>query len=303
MVMIAIWGAAGCGSVSSLQDAAPPVVDAAPIDGGPAMATCDPLAPFGAPVALAGLEGSGLDKLAPRISADELDVYFGGKLTGGTDFDLYTAHRTGLDQPFAVPVILAGASSSNDDFDPAVSPDGKSLWFSTSNRLTVATRSALDGEFTSPEIAAVQGPSTGALDAQPFITADDSELWFTSSRDPNLGDLDVWHAARAGAGFAAPVVEAALSSSVADYFPTLTPDRRTIYVSSRRTGTGVQGGFDVWRSHRNSVDQPFPAPVTVDELNTANDDFVAGLSADGCRIYGVSNSATTNFVFVATRRP
>jgi hypothetical protein len=64
----------------------------------------------------------------------------------------------------------------------------------------------------------------------------------------------------------------------------------------------VKGQFDIWTSHRNVVDDGFPPPTPVDELNTASSDYVGWLSADNCRIYGVSNAEGPNHFFIATRQ-
>jgi len=80
-------------------------------------------------------------------------------------------------------------------------------------------------------------------------------------------------------------------------------DRLTIYLASNRTGSQ---GFDIWRSHRSSIQDGFPTPTKVDELETAGNDFPTWISPDNCRIYLLSDVAAgpLNYdVYVATHQP
>lgn len=164
----------------------------------------------------------------------------------------------------------------------------------------MATRGSVLAEFGLPGLAAnVNASDLSQSDAQPFVTADGSELWFGSSRTPTMGGYDLWRAPRSGAGFGTPVRVAELGSSAHDWFPTPSADRLTIYISSNRTGPGTRGGFDVWRARRTTVNDGFAAPTLVEELSTAGDDRATWLSADGCRMYGGVNGD----IFVATRAP
>ena len=98
----------GCGAVSSSPDAGTSPADV------PRM--CDPTAKFGAPVPLPEL--AKVNAGAPRLSSDELTIYFHAD---GGQVDLWSAHRTSLTEPFGPPTLLAGQNSPSNDFDPAVS--------------------------------------------------------------------------------------------------------------------------------------------------------------------------------------
>ena len=294
--------AVGCGNVTPANTTDAPIST----DGA---STCDPAARFGVPTPVMGLEATGLEPADPQLSSDELAIYFGGHLAG-KDYNLYVAHRNSLAAAFGIPNTLVAENSATADDNPSVSSDGLTLWFA-SNRIAnqpyhlyVATRSSVLADFGSPGLAAtVNAADVTATDAQPFITTDNKELWFVSSRLPNVGGLDIWHAGSVSTGFAPPSPEAELSSQASDYYPTLSADRLTIYFASTRSASGVKGGFDIWSSHRSTVSDGFPAPTLVDELNTTGDDHVTWLSADNCRIYGTSTNSGSNQLFVAERRP
>jgi len=81
---------------------------------------------------------------------------------------------------------------------------------------------------------------------------------------------------------------------------TLSSDELEIYFSSDHDGT-----FDVWRSTRSAIDQPWPRGQRVDELSTPDRDFEPDLSFDGLTMHLASDrpigGASDFRVFVARR--
>src|SRR5215510_9274688 len=106
-----LWSALGCGQVGSSPDARRSPADTSVA--GPQM--CDPFAKFGAPVPIAEL--ATVNAGAPRLSSDELTIYFHAY---GDQVDLWSTHRPSLTEPFGPPTSLAGQNSPSADFDPAV---------------------------------------------------------------------------------------------------------------------------------------------------------------------------------------
>lgn len=279
----------GCGAVnpSGAVDAAAPG-DAAPSD---APALCDPTARFGAPTLVAGLSGIGLAYVGPRLSADELTVYFASNLPS-SDANIYTATRPSRNDPFGAPKLMDAQNSSSSDFDPAISPDGLDLWFSSnrianqSQHLYVATRGSTFAAFGQPGLADnVNAADTNAVDFFPFVTADGNELWFASTRNTGSNSSDLWRAVKTGQSFGQPAPVGELNTLSSEYCPTLSADRLTVYFSSNRTGASAA----IWVSHRTSADDGFRTPAPVDELNAAGFGFVSWISSDNCRIYGTAN--------------
>ena len=298
----------GCGGVNNSSidagtardtGAAPPVDAAAPL-------LCDPGAKFGPPMPIPGLEA--IDAIPARLSPDELTLY---SSSSQANSDIWVAHRSTRTGAFGPPTFLTAENSASSDGNEAVSSDGLTLWFQ-SNRvanqgyhLYVATRASTLVEFGTPGLAAtVNAADPTQNDGQPFVTADGSELWFSSDRTGGLGSADIWVAKWTGNGFGPPTPVPELNSSVEDWFPTLSADRLTIYFGSLRTGPGTKGSFDIWTSHRSTVNDGFPAPTLVDELNTSSAETPTFLSADNCRLYGgLLNSSGAFRLFVATRQP
>jgi len=296
-----LWITVGCGGVTSSTETPvdAPAMDT-PVD---APRMCDPLAKFGAPMPIPGL--AMVDGGTARLSPDELTIYF----SSTNPAELWVAHRSALAEAFGTPALIAAQNSSSGEFDPTVSSDGLTLWFSSNrvanegNHLYVATRASMLAEFGVPGVAAtVNATDTKQIDGQPFLTADGTELWFVSSR-AGLGVYHIWHAARTSGGFTTPAIVPELNSSSEDWLPTLSADRLTVYFASTRPAAGTKGGFETWRSHRSTVNDGFREPTLVDELNTAGDEGVTWLSADNCRVYGASSVTGLYRLYVATRQP
>jgi Tol biopolymer transport system component len=159
-------------------------------------------------------------------------------------------------------------------------------------QIYVATRANLLTEFGSPGLA--MGIDAAGNSAQPFLTTDNKELWFASDRS---GNYDIWSARATPSGFLAPVAASSLNSDATDFVPRMSADGLTIYLSSERAGG--RGGFDVLRAHRSTINDGFPTPTAVTELNTAGNDFVSWISPDNCRAYGQSQGVSS----IATRQP
>lgn len=302
--------ASGCGSVTARSG-----VDAAPgSDGtsGPptdAIAACDPLAPFGAPRPIVIPSTAGMLKHRPRLSPDELTLYFSGRMPGQDD-NLYVTTRASLGDGFAAPTPLSALNTTSNDGDPSISSDGLTFLFSSDRvanqpfHIYVATRTSTLATFGSPAIASGITSGDGTVDdAQPFETADGKEVWFVSKRAPNLGAFDVWRAVASPSGFTQPVPVAEVNSDANDVVPMLSADRLTFYVETTRNVADAKGGGDIFRSHRQSVDDGFPPLTLVPELSSAKDDSPSWLSPDSCRIYLTQDDGVTDDLYVATRQP
>ncbi len=242
------------------------------------------------------------------MPADERSVYF-ADFNGG----LSAAHRDSITESFEPPNLLPVVNSNPSfGFEPAVSADQRELWFASRDaaglsHLYVATRMTTSDDFTSPVLDSNVN-AAGFGDESPFLTADGQQLWFSSSRPPArlLSWRSIWHVTREGRSFTTPRLEAAFTGSDTVSFsnPVLSADRRTIYLN--RSDAAQRLG-QVWRSHRATGAEAFPAPAPVNELASGSDNIVPGwLSADNCRLYltvlNVSNTYVAG-IYVAVRHP
>ena len=93
--------------------------------------------------------------------------------------------------------------------------------------------------------------------------------------------------------WSAPVnLGAVINSAFNEQGPTLSRNRLSLYFASNRPDATAIGGGDIWVSQRNSVDQPWGAPVNLGAVvNSPGDEAGMNLSRDG------------HWLFFMSRRP
>jgi WD40-like Beta Propeller Repeat len=276
----------GCGSVVAVNDATR--ADDASFDGQTAVDArlgCDPLAPFGAKMAIgvsAKLTSS------PRLSADELTLY---STFGATDvFDIYSTVRRDRSTAFDGIDPFVSLNTGAIEGNPTVSTDGLKIWFDSdrvapNQHIYFAERASTEMEFGN--VVSFSIANSALTEGQPNIRADGKELFFISDRRSSTG-FDIWYTVDKGSGFESPR-DAEINSVAVEWFPTISADGLTLYFSSNRLGTQ-----DIFRSQRLTLNSRFASPMLVEELSSLRDDYVGAISADGCRIYG--NDGVSFFV-------
>jgi hypothetical protein len=293
--------AGGDGASSQIPadaDAASADVDAGPVT----PPRCDVAKPFGAPTRIAGTDGAVL-QATPRVSADELTIYFTTRDAGSGHTRLAKISRASASAAFGPMTLLDAQNSDADDNDPAPAFDHLSIWFQSTRGgsvdLFVATRPTVNDPFGAPSL--VPNVNTGDTDAHAYFRqGGGGELWLVSNR--NGDDFDVFVARKQGASFDAPTVVAELSSSSDDFQPQISEDGLTALLASNRPG-GL-GQSDLWFATRASTSMPFGAPTPLTELNSADTDQAGWLSADRCRIYFSSTRGTDHDqLYFAERAP
>jgi hypothetical protein len=262
------WADAGAGTGS---DAAPP---------------CDTSKPFGALVALAELNTEA-DDWAEHLSADELTIAFASKRgTDGGAAELWIAGRGARTAPFDPPIRVSFAGLGVNTWDPALSPDGLTLYFVSDpnaiDAIYVATRSDTSAAFGTP--TPVSALDTAGSIYDPCVTLDGAEMWLTSNR-ADAGTRDIYRSTITPQGFGVPVAETEVNSGTSEQKPGLTADRLTLFWASVRGDGGAKADYDIWAARRTSVSAPFGELAPVDELNSASNDLTGWVSADGCRLY------------------
>jgi hypothetical protein len=286
--------------------------DAAGVDADAAvLPPCDLAQPFGAPTPISELN-TGTEEATPRLTPDELTVYFqqialpdAGVIDGGGGYDLLVATRATRTATFGAPVPLSTINTPSDEYDPTVTGDNLTLFFSrnsmaTSNDIWTATRSSTVGNFANATELSI---NTVGYDQHPYTSADGLTLYFASDRSGTSQDL--FKATRtAMSQFAVDqsgVFAAVNGVSTYEGFPTVSSDQKTLYFTSDRTGGGAKGGYDIWIATRGSTADPFGSVTNLSAVNSAVDDFPSFISADGCRLYLTSGTAGAYKVYVAKR--
>jgi Tol biopolymer transport system component len=137
-------------------------------------------------------------------------------------------------------------------------------------------------------------------DDDPTLTADMLEIYFESSRAPQLGGGDIFRATRAtlASPWSAAEHMAGLSSTSTETTPEIAPDGLTIWVASNRNGQ-----FDLYVATRSNRGAPWNAQAAVAELNSPGTDMHANVSSDGLFMMMVSDrSGAGGLDFFSTTR-
>lgn len=238
---------------------------------------------FGAPVPLPGVNTAGPDGFA-WLSSDALEIWISSERPGGAGvWDVYRATR---DDPAAA----FGATALVEPVSTGANEEGISL---TADALTLYSASDAAGSMGSLDIMATTRPSTlaefgvlapvasvntDAAEAHPQISADGSELYFTSQRD---GTWDL-HRAQLGAGgsFDAPTLIGELSTNDNELAPVVSADGLTLYFMSNHDDPD----FDIHVATRSTRDDGFGSPVNLADVNSDQTDMPVWVSSDGCTL-------------------
>jgi WD40-like Beta Propeller Repeat len=231
----------------------------------------------------------------PIQSPDGLSLYIATtrpRFAGDTrtDLDIWVAKRASVGAPWGAPVNLgAPVNSTADDFCPTP-VRGKGLFF-VSRKTTAEScglgdiyltrRNKQTGVWREPRhlACAPAGPNS-AIDEQgpSYVETDEALLYFSRSSTSVPGDIYVSEKGADGSfGPASAVAE--LNSAGNDIQPNVRKDGLEVVLSSNRTGT--LGGQDIWAATRESVEDPWSAPVNLGSaVNTSASESRPSLSWD-----------------------
>lgn len=202
------------------------------------------------------------DELGPELSRDGQSLYFYSDREGGLGgYDVWVSRLDG--QTWGSPANLGPAiNSSANEYGPALSPDGKRLYFA-SNRL------------------------------RPDEPQPTRETWTATVREARgRHDYDLYASALVG-GTPSPSTRLRQLCTPADEgAPTVAPGGDFLYFASDRTGSGAFGGFDLYRV-RLLGDTFSPIENLGAAINSIDDDLDPALSSDGFRLFFSSNRETT----------
>jgi len=242
------------------------------------------------PLAITELNDPASDDGELRLLPDELSGYFSSFREGVGN--IYLATRATLATPFSYQRV-DGLAYTN-ELDPT--SDGSIMLF---RRSDVSDEIWLATQIEPAQFAAaipVTTLSSPSADAQPFLQADGSAVYFSSDRS---GNGDLYRASREGVSFATPLLIDELSTPAIEGDPVVSADGLTVMFRSDRAAT--LGGANIYIATRASESDRFGAPALVANVNSDADDGPSWLSPDGCRLYLWSTRYGTSDLFVATR--
>lgn len=230
------------------------------------------------------------------LSADGLDMYIGSERDGFAESDIYFAHRESIDDQFSTPVVLEELSIpgfNNHESTPRIVAGNLRIYLtrfvgSGPGNIFVADRETLEEPWNAP--VPIPELATGLDERMLTVTHDDRngvfvanwngprQLWTTSrpSRHASWGDFQVIDGL---AGFEPNALD-----------PRLTANGLTLYFSG--IGEDGVGGFDIWKTTRPALHEPFGKPALVAEVSSVKDEFDVSISPDGQTLHLVRQLAS-----------
>ena len=253
---------------------------------------CDPAGPFGVPEPLETVGGSindGIEQGWPRVSRDGLTLYLvradtrdGGRLLAG---EIVFLSRSDVEDEFgAVATVETEFNPATNNDAPSVSADGLSLYYSDHSDSILVTAREEPGDLFPYPGELLHFDTDGVRDMHPYVVGD--TLYFTSSRDGPVDDLDVYRANGVDDRLGAPgPMNLQTEGPGQQIAPVVSSDHRVVFFSADGT------------LHR-AVRQPngeFDVAAPADDLNDGVS-YAGSLSADDCVLYFHTNRrAGTDF--------
>jgi Tol biopolymer transport system component len=286
--VVALVGLGACGRIGF--DAHGPAGDAS---GNDALADVAPDAtcnwgPF-EPATHADNLASALQDYASAVTADNLHIIFDSNRSGG-NYDLYEATRTDPQSMFTNVTALTTLNTGSADSNPAISPDGLTLYFTSTvtgqDRIYVAKRGDVSQAFG----AAVVVPGMlGTLTADsPSISPDELSMYFERTL---AGNYDIYVATRSTTADPWDTITAisAINTPMDDNVPSISSDGLELFFSHKPGGVGTDA---LYVSRRASTSDPFPAATAITELDgSGTEESDPTISYDGrtlwFAVYGI----------------
>ena len=173
-------------------------------------------------------------------------------------------------------------STSLNERDFAISPDGKEIYFTVSTpkssfQTIVFCKKVQEGWWTQPEVVSFAGEYS---DLEPAFSADGQTLFFASNR-PVSGtkqkDFDIWKVSRSGSGWGTPVnLGTTVNTEADEFYPSVAKSGNLYFTAAYRGGVGKE---DIYVSNFSS--NTYQKPVALDTgVNSKLYEFNAFVTPD-----------------------
>jgi Tol biopolymer transport system component len=245
------------------------------------------------------------------LSDDGLEAYFSANETTDAPETIYRATRKHVSDRFGISeTVLTDQGSPLLGGDPALSPNGLSLFYTALGDLNPSTNSRSPHIYLSKrdsrstafkEGVSVDGLSTtDSSEGDPFVSRDGKTLYFATDRE---GDWDIFSIAIDQLGLHSnPVPLSAVNVRAAEeYGPVLSKDNLTIYFSSNRKHDFNL--LDIYYATRRFETDGFGAAVHIAELSTTNREYPETMSDDGCTLWYSSGYNNSSAIYAAKKTP
>ncbi len=187
------------------------------------------------------------------------------------------------DAPTKASLLSEGfISTSMNERDFSVSPDGNEIYFTVSSpkstfQTIVFSKRVKPGQWTKPEVVSFAGQFS---DLEPAISTDGSTLYFASNR-PTTGttpkDFDIWKVMRFGNGWGVPEnLGSTINTESDEFYPSITKSGNLYFTAQYKNGIGRE---DIYVS--SPANGNYQKPTVLDSaVNTKAYEFNAFVSPD-----------------------
>ncbi len=188
------------------------------------------------------------------IDEKTMTIYFAAPRPGGTrgDYDIYSGRLKRDGDAF----VITGAAPLSDnvnkemswDAQPAISPDGQTLYFASDRPGGVGGTDIWCSKKHAGEWGAAVNCGTGVNtecdELTPFVSPDGNALYFSSSGHATVGGYDIFSAGITASGISDAVnIGEPVNTPADELFPSTYSDSLLYYASNQ---TGGDGGFDMY---------------------------------------------------------
>ncbi len=244
---------------------------------------------------------------SPALTADEQTLIFTRKMPMagyemGDDLprdyffeDFYVSHMVDGEwtkaQNKGAPLNTSGNEGAQ-----TITADGRHMYFTACNRpdgfgrCDIYYAKKTGQEWSVPQNAG-RPLNSSSWDSQPSVTADGSTLYFVSSREGNIGAMDIWKARKMKDGqWGDPEnLGETINTRGNELSPFVHHDNESLYFAS--DGHPGMGGLDIFVSRRDPDTGAWAEPVNLGyPINTHGDEFAFIVGASGQQAWFASDT-------------
>lgn len=257
---------------------------------------------------------SGFSEISPVITGDGIMFCSDRRLSGVTDrtsfdnrrlYNIYIAEKKDTSDWRKPKAVKSDRSAQFNTGPLCITPDGKTVWFTSEIETGVASRSRKFRNHSGIFTAVLSGLQLLSIQpfkynnpefdmGQPSISADGRYLFFASDMPGGRGRSDIWVCESVNGDWSAPKnMGSEINSPETDNYPCIHSSGKLYFTSNRPGGAG---GLDVYYS--DFIDGSWDTPVRLAEpINSASDDFAFVALPDVQKGYFTSNRRRNDDIY------